>query len=199
MPGTKTFKVLLLSVLGGLLVAGCAARPELQPKSAAVPAGIDFSGQWQLRTESGQPPQRRELGEPGIRVPPEMSTRRQQRQSPSRTSGSRATAAVSIFLENGESLKITQTESGLFISFDRAIVEEYRFGENRVISVGPIEAQRVSGWQGDRFVIETLDDAGALLAESWELTSDGNVLLRTVSLAQKDKAVYSTAQRFDKR
>lgn len=102
-------------------------------------------------------------------------------------------------MENGESLKITQTASGLFISFDRAIVEEYRFGEDRVIAVGPIEAQRVSGWQGDRFVIETLDEAGALLAESWQLSSDGEVLLRNISLTRRDETVFSAEQRFDRR
>ncbi|MGB5336949.1 MAG: hypothetical protein WBN07_15120 [Woeseiaceae bacterium] len=198
MSGTRTFHIFLLALLAGMLLAACAAREVLQPKSAVVPAGLDLSGQWQLRSASGQPPQRRESGEPGIRIPPETSTRSQQRQSPRRSRASDATA-VSVFMENGESLKITQTASGLFISFDRAIVEEYRFGEDRVIAVGPIEAQRVSGWQGDRFVIETLDEAGALLAESWQLSSDGEALLRNISLTRRDETVFSAEQRFDRR
>ena len=197
MSGTKVFKVLSLALLAGVLLAACAARVELLPKSALVPAGIDLSGQWRLRTESGQRPARPGRGEPGIRIPPEMSTRERQRQS-SKRSRTPGAAAVRVFLENGESLKITQTDAGLFISFDRAIVEEYRFGENRLVSVGPIEAQRVSGWQGDRFVIETLDDAGAILAESWQLTGDGKALVRKISLTRRDEIVFSDEQRFDK-
>ena len=77
-------------------------------------------------------------------------------------------------------------------------MEEYRFGENRLVSVGPIEAQRVSGWQGDRFVIETLDDAGAILAESWQLTGDGKGMVRKILLTRRDEIVFSDEQRFDK-
>lgn len=195
MSGTKSFNVLPLAFLASLLLLGCASREELLPKSALVPAGIDLSGQWQLQDKSGQPPKRPSSGEPGIRIPPEQSTRRQQSPRRSRASGA---AAVSVFLEHGESLKLTQTASGLFISFDRAIVEEYRFGENRLVSVGPIEAQRVSGWQGDRFVVETLDEAGALLSESWELSVDGEELVRRISLTRREDVLFSAEQRFDR-
>ncbi len=103
-----------------------------------------------------------------------------------------------MFLESGESLKITQTASGLFISFDRAVVEEYRFGEDRIVAVGPIEAQRVSGWQDGRFVTQTADDAGAILSESWELSEDGKVLLRQITVSKGDKEEFSAEQHFDR-
>ncbi|MGI9249288.1 MAG: hypothetical protein ACR2QI_09755 [Woeseiaceae bacterium] len=86
----------------------------------------------------------------------------------------------------------------MFISFDRAIVEEYTFGENRVVSVGPIEAQRVSGWQEGVFVIETLDDQGAILTESWHLDAGGDLLVRTISVAQGSEEQFSSQQRFDR-
>ncbi len=133
-----------------------------------------------------------------IRIPPSTSRRNKGGQTPLGSGGS-GRAAVSVFLESGESLKITQTASGLFISFDRAVVEEYRFGENRLVSVGPIEAQRVSGWEGSRFVNETLDKGGAILAESWELASGGSVLIRTISLRQGEDRIFSSEQRFDRR
>ena len=118
------------------------------------------------------------------------SSGRRSRRGPSVT-------AVSVFIEHGESLKISQTAAGLFISFDRSVVEEYTFGEDRVISVGPIEAQRVSGWENDSFVIQTLDDEGAILTEAWRLSENAKVLLREISIVKGKKEKYSTVQRFD--
>lgn len=187
-----------LAVLASLLLASCAARPQLLPKSAIVPAGVDLSGLWQLRVEPGARDRRPASTEQLLRIPPANSRRNSGRQS-SRGNGRSGGAAVSIFLESGESLKITQTASALFISFDRAVVEEYRFGENRLVSVGPIEAQRVSGWEGSRFVNETLDEAGAMLVDSWELAAGGSVLVRTISLTQGEDRIFSSEQRFDSR
>jgi len=173
----------------------CAARPVLISKSAIVPAGTDLSGQWQLRIEPGSRPPGGD--EQGIRIPPPTSSRNRGREAPRNPRGSRS-SAVSVFLESGDALKITQTASGLFISFDRAIVEEYRFGENRLVSVGPIEAQRVSGWQEGRFVTQTLDEAGAVLTETWELLAGGKVLVRKISLAAGDEERFSSEQYFDR-
>lgn len=95
-------------------------------------------------------------------------------------------------------MKISQTNAGLFISFDRAVVEEFTFGENRIVSVGPIEARRVSGWQGLKFVIQTLDDDGAILTETWQLEASGNVLVRELSIRKGDKRQFSAKQLFDR-
>ncbi|MDH3490931.1 MAG: hypothetical protein OEM20_02880 [Gammaproteobacteria bacterium] len=103
-----------------------------------------------------------------------------------------------MFLETGASLKISQTPDGLFISFDRAIVEEYTFGENRIVSVGPIEAQRVSGWNGMVFVVETLDEQGTLLTESWHLEPGGTVLVRDILVSRGNNEQFSSRQRFDR-
>ena len=159
-----------------------------------VPAGVDFSGLWQLHLDSGSKPTPLGRGEPGIRLPPKNSTRNTGRRSSKRSSGS----AVHVFLETGESLKISQTPDGLFISFDRAIVEEYRFGEDRVVSVGPIEAQRVSGWEEGVFVVETLDAHGAILTESWRLDAGGDVLVRDITVAEGGEEQFSMQQRFDR-
>jgi hypothetical protein len=106
--------------------------------------------------------------------------------------------AKRLFLESGTSLKITQTLHGIFISFDRAIVEEFTFGENRIVSVGPIEAQRVSGWDANEFVAETMDEKGAVLAERWSLAESGTALVRTITVLEKDELVFSTTQIFDR-
>ncbi len=194
----KIISVCFLAILANLLLASCAARPQLLPKSAVVPAGVDLSGLWQLRVEPGARDRRPESTEQLIRIPPSTSRRNKGGQAPL-GGGRSGRAAVSVFLESGESLKITQTASGLFISFDRAVVEEYRFGENRLVSVGPIEAQRVSGWEGSRFVNETLDEGGAILADSWELATGGSVLVRAISLTQGEDRIFSSEQRFDRR
>lgn len=185
-------------MLAALLLAACAARPVLLPKGAVVPVGVDLSGLWQLRVEPGGAGRSSEPPEQLIRIPP-SSPRRSQGGVTGARSGLSRRAAVGVFLESGESLKITQTASGLFISFDRAVVEEYRFGENRLISVGPIEAQRVSGWDGSRFVNETLDDDGAILVDSWEVAADGSELLRTITVTQRQERIFSSEQRFDRR
>ncbi|MGB5625884.1 MAG: hypothetical protein WBM61_09140 [Woeseiaceae bacterium] len=194
MNSTKKFNGCALILMACLMLAACAARPQLVAKTATAPVGVDLSGRWQLRIEPESTPMSPNGAEPGIRIPPAGSTRNPGR----RPSRGKAGAAVRVFVENGESLKISQTDSGLFISFDRSVVEEYTFGENRVVSVGPIEAQRVSGWQNGSFVIQTLDEEGAILTESWRLVENGKVLVREISQTQGNKETFAALQRFDK-
>ena len=107
-------------------------------------------------------------------------------------------ASVPVFLEYGTSLKITQTRYGIFISYDRSVVEEYTFGENRLVEIGPIEALRVSGWDGNSFVVETLDGSGTTLFESWRLDADGVVLVRDIRIAKGDQDSFVQKQVFDR-
>ena len=104
-----------------------------------------------------------------------------------------------VFLEFGEDVKISQTEHGLFISYDRSVVEEYTFGEKRLVTIGPIEALRVSGWVGTSFVVETLDGEGSTLFESWQLDSSRAVLARDIRIAKGDTDIYSVQQLFDRK
>lgn len=106
--------------------------------------------------------------------------------------------SAQVFIEYGESLKISQTDFGIFISYDRSVVEEFTFGENRLVTVGPIEARRVSGWEGKSFVVETLDDSGTTLFESWHLDSDDSVLIRDIRLSKGDEESFSLRQLFDR-
>jgi hypothetical protein len=185
---------LVLAALTVLGVAGCAANPQLDPRPGGNPLGVDLSGQWELRT--GAIPRASE--EQTIRIPRTVNRTAQQGERP-RIRGSRKKgASLYVFLEHGRSLKVTQTEFGLFFSFDRAIVEEYNFGEKRIVNVGPIEAQRVSGWDGDRFVAETMDEDGYVLTESWRLDADGTRLVRDISIAREDKTVHETQQVFER-
>ena len=162
---------ILGTVIVAVLLGGCAPkREQLVRKSAAVPAGIDLSGQWRL------------VGEDALA----------QEQAP-------AEILVAVFLETGESLRITQTADGLFISFDRAIVEEYRFGELREISVGPVIADRASGWDEDRYIIETLDADGAKLLETWSLNEYGKSLTRTVTILDRQTRELDARQIFERR
>ncbi|MBT8111201.1 MAG: hypothetical protein KJO27_10795 [Gammaproteobacteria bacterium] len=190
----RTFRPIGSFLIAGLLLAACASHPELAARSGVVPAGADLSGLWQLRDEPGSKLKPRAAAEPGIRIPPKNASRNSGPQRSKRSAGTAAT----MFLETGASLKISQTPDGLFISFDRAIVEEYRFGENRIVSVGPIEAQRVSGWNEMVFVVETLDDQGTLLTESWHLEAGGAVLVRNILVSRGDDVQFSSQQRFDR-
>lgn len=194
MNNSRSVKFTFSVLIAGLVLAACATRPELISRSAVVPPGVDLSGLWRLREEPGSKPIPRADPDPGIRVPPPNTNRNTGVRRPKRASGTAAT----VFLETGTSLKISQTPDGLFISFDRAIVEEYRFGENRIVSVGPIEAQRVSGWKDVVFVVETLDDQGTLLTESWHLEAGGAVLVRNILVSRGDNEQFSSRQRFDR-
>jgi len=188
----------LISLLICLVLVGCTSRPELPSRDAGNPAGIDLSGNWLLRSGPTWGDARAGEFDEGEALPQEVTGRRQQTAGRSSRRSRSKGPSVYVFIETGKALKITQTEHGLFVSFDRAIVEEFTFGENRVVSLGPIEAQRVSGWDAGVFVVETLDDRGALLVETWTLNADGNELVRKVRIVDGDKELYATRRVFDR-
>jgi hypothetical protein len=177
-----------------LLIAGCAATEVLVPKSAAVPPGIDLSGRWRLREEQTNAvlsaAEQDAADAEALRIPPQP---RKDVPPPKQNRDS----LVHVFLETGSTLKITQTPHGLFVSFDRAVVEEYRFGENRVVNVGPVEASRVSGWEGGGYVIETLDDQGNKLVERYRLEHD-DLLHRSVKVYRRNRPTLSVTQQYDR-
>ena len=197
-------------LFGVLLLFGCGSKPVLISKSAAVPVGVDLSGNWLIRKDAAAE-KISEVGEDeGIRIPTSGSQRSRQGkgqgqgqgQGHSKGGGSRGGksggASVRVFLEFGESLKITQTYFGLFISYDRSVVEEYTYGENGLVTIGPIEATRVSGWEGQSFAVETLDDTGTILYESWHLEEDAAVLIRDIRISKSEKDSFVHRQVFDR-
>lgn len=191
---TKT-KTYLAPVLMAMLLASCASKgPVLVARDAVAPAGIDLSGSWIFRADPSVrrlPPQ-----EEGIRIGREQGGRRQSESRSSKRRGSGMSAQV--FIENGENLKLTQTEYGLFISYDRSVVEEFTFGENREVTIGPIEAQRVSGWDGNKFIAETRDAAGNILVETWALR-EKDILVRNLRILDRDKEKFEQQQIFDRK
>lgn len=185
----------ITTVLLVALIAACAAKPVLTPRSGGNPEGVDLSGQWALRGGPEIPT----LVEQTIVIPRQATARdaqlREQRMRRDKRSKGRA---VHVFMESGKSLKISQTAYGVFISYDRAVVEEYNFGENRRVSVGPIEAQRVSGWVGREFIVETMDDEGNVLKETWRLEEGGSVLVRNMSITKREEEKLALRQVFDR-
>lgn len=191
---TQTIPMFRLAVgmLLVLVLAGCAGREVLAWRGSVAPEGIDFSGQWVL-LDGGDDTTRRlrdaEIAAAGGRdviIAPARRSRRSQ------------SSLVYVFLESGRNLKITQTQQGLFISFDRSIVEEYRFGEHRPISVGPVTADRSSGFEGSAYVIETLDNEGNRLLDRYEIIDDGDVLLRQITVYKKKDIELSLVQKFER-
>lgn len=151
-----------------LLVAGCGTDPTLISRTNPVPAGLDLTGNWVQTLASG------------VNQPEARDT------------------AVHVFLKSGKALKLTQTDSGLFVSFDRSVVEEYRYGENRIISIGEIDAERASGWAENGYVIETLDDDNALLIDTYRLMNEGENLRRTVELRYRGKLLLDLQFEYDR-
>jgi len=192
----RLFLTIVISLFA--ILSGCAAREELIAKSAAVPTGIDLSGQWQLHADSQGTVKRiseAELeaagGKESILLDPERKSQKSRQRS---TAGT----LVHVFLETGSSLKVTQTLHALFISFDRAVVEEYRFGEKREINVGPVMADRVSGWDGNSYIIETLDKDGAKLIETYRLSDGGEQMFRTILVIHNSQSQVDVEQVFDR-
>ena len=173
-----------VALVSAFLVSACVTPEVLVPKNPIVPDGVDFSGRWQLSAESRE--SMRQLDDVSLEEPTDI-VKEAKRARSGRSSRSSKTKSVHIFLEAGSNLKITQTEYGLFVSFDRSIVEEYQFGENRRVNVGPIVAARVSGWEGTSYVIETLDDEGAKLVERYRLEERNARLVRQVSLWEDEE------------
>ncbi len=192
----RSAPVLLTILL--LAVVGCAAKEHLITKNAVVPAGTDLSGRWELRDVSAGTTGRIEDAERRAAGGLEDIVQSSRRHSRSQPTPHKSGSLVHVFLETGKSLKITQTEHGLFISFDRAIVEEYRFGEHRVANVGPITAERVSGWENRGYVIETLDEEGGKLIETYSLEENDAVLIRDITVLHKSQKKLAIQQVFDR-
>ena len=180
------------------MLAACAAKEVLIAKSAIVPNGVDFTGQWQLRAISQDTVRQineAEIAAAGGNEKILVAPAGKPRLSRQRSSGG---TLVHVFLETGNSLRITQTEHGIFINFDRSVVEEYRFGENREVNVGPVLADRVSGWDGESYVVETLDEDGAKLIEIYGLFDGGRTMIRTISILHKSASQIDVKQLFDR-
>lgn len=184
-----------------LTLVACAEQEILDPRDGTVPVGMDLSGNWLMREI---PPQERRRLTEAINKTDGVADDKVFRQ---RSSGSRNRRGgrysvegglVYVFLETGTALKITQTPHGLFISFDRSVVEEFRFGENRIINIGEVEAQRVTGWEGDELVVETLGRKGMKLTERFQLTDDGKTLQRKITFRSRKLEEESIVQKFDR-
>ena len=151
-----------------LLISGCGSEPSLITRPDPAPVGLDLSGNW-IQTESSG------VSQPGARD-----------------------TSVYVFYKTGKSIKINQTNTAMFVSFDRSVVDEYRFGENRLISVGEIRAERASGWAENGYIIETIDDDGALLIDTYRLRNSGESLRRTVVLQDGGKLLLSLDVDYDR-
>lgn len=177
-------------LIGLMMLTACSAPVVLEAPPTRIPGNIDFSGYWSLQGIDSRA-QRSESSDVLI-IP-------QNRRAPVRRSTrSDPGSSARLFLRSGNQLKITQAESAVFVSFDRSVVEEYRFGVLRKVSIGPIEAQRATGWIGDTLEIRTLDEEGALLTERWRLEDGGSRLIREITLTHKDEILMSGQQVFDR-
>lgn len=186
-------------VLLCLVLVACSAPEVLEPRDGTVPRGVDLSGNWVLRETSPEGQQEirdainRTDGVDGQVIFRQADPSRYGRRDEPRVKG----GLVYVFLSTGTNLKVTQTPYALFISFDRSVVEEFRFGENRTVSIGEVEAQRVTGWEGEQLVVETLDRNGMKLTERFWLTNGGDTLRRQITFRSKRHEEESVVQLFD--
>ncbi len=184
----------LIALLTVLLLGSCGSQEVLEPRPAANATGTSIAGNWKRREKAGDIARqlnraiRETAGMPDRIIVPLDTERRR----PQRSKGGLA----HVFLRDGGNLKITQTPYGIFISFDRSVVEEYRFGENRIITLGQVEAQRVSGWDGDDYVVETLGRNGMKVSERFSLSGDGTILTREIVFRSRNKQEVVVTETF---
>jgi hypothetical protein len=196
-------KLFSASLIAASILCGCSALETLPSRDGSVPVGVDLSGNWRLRTNSSSNQVRvRDAIRQTDGVKDDDVFTQPDRQSGSRTGRANRRklkgGLVHLFLELGASLKVTQTDNGVFISFDRSIVEEFRFGENRLISVGEAEAQRVTGWEGDAMVVDTLDRNGMKMTETFHLLEGGSVMERKILFRSKRDEEATIIRVFDR-
>ena len=177
-----------------LLLAGCAVKREvLVPHSDTAPSGVDFSGTWLIRGSKQENQQRinhliqemdgvQKSGAGIVRVPRKDAK----------------AGFVHVFLETGRLLKISQTDYAFFVSVDRSVVEEFRFGEARRVNVGQVVADRVSGWVNDVYVVETLDKNNVKLTERFWLSERQQVLNREITIRNPEGVNATALQQFDR-
>lgn len=188
---TGVMKGFLLAITTLVVISACGSRPMLEPRPGGNPHLIDLSGNWVLRTGDEF-----SIGDEQTFRMPRTASRRQTETQLSRSKRRSKGSSVHLFLESGKALKVSQTDYGLFFSFDRAVVEEYSFGENRMVSIGPISAQRVSGWEGPSFVVETQDEDGHALTERWQIVEAA--LVRDITIAKDESVSFSKRQVFER-
>ncbi len=202
MQGAFFIRFLPLSALVLVVLVACVAPEVLLPRSAAVPPGVDLSGRWIMRPGSKR-------GQPGINeainrtdgvdnktIRREMSD--QQRRDGARPGrGESKGGLVGIFLKTADSLKIEQTPHALFVNFDRAVTREYRFGENRPVNIGQANAHRVSGWDGDTYVIETLGEKRMKLTDEYSRSAEGKLLTRRITFRSRAMEEVTIVQEFE--
>ncbi|MDX1482628.1 MAG: hypothetical protein R3315_13175 [Woeseiaceae bacterium] len=177
----------------------------LEPIRGEQPSGVDLSGVWRMQDDFEAMERRIDRA---IRQTDGVDERKllrgmlgttdTERVSRSRRRNRDVGGLVHVFLESAGTLRITQTNAGLFIAFDRSVVEEYRFGEARGIQTGGASAQRVSGWDGEDYVIETLDETGMKLTERYSMAGD-DVLTREITLRSAEMDSVSIVQTFTRR
>lgn len=151
-----------------LALLAACGSPKLVTKPSAPPPGLHLSGNWVLSANTG-------FTQPAARD-----------------------QAVHVFLKTGDTMKVSQAVAGLFISFDRSVVGEYRFGENREIHVGEITAERASGWDGDSYLIETVDEDGAMLTDRYRLIDEGEHLERTIEIKRGKRTLLDRRLVYDR-
>lgn len=191
------FVLLVLGILGCVNVA----KPPLLLYASVAPDGVDLSGRWLLRDADADPLIRfSHQGFIGPGASTDVLRIVRDRQGVLRLESGEdepwQAALAQVFLETGSDVKLMQTGEGLFISYDRSVVEEYLFGEYRTASIGPVSAERVSGWDGSRYVVQTRDEDGVLLTERWYL-EDG-ILRRDVAFSEDEVVQYAVTQSFDR-
>ena len=192
---------LLTSWLALFLLAGCGNREMLVPIRNPQPDTVNFAGNWRMlddfeamQTKIDEAISQTDGVDEREILRGLLASNSDKRSRSKRNVG----GLVHVFLENGKSLRISQTDAGLFIAFDRSVVEEYRFGEARMLSKGGARAQRVSGWEGDDYIIETLDEHGMKLTERYVLEAGGIELIRQITLRSAELDTVTVVQTFSR-
>lgn len=185
-----------LCLLCLLLFSSCASPPDLLAFGQSITADVDLTGSWQRDdtisdaklprlesiTNATQEP------DPGRRVPSKTK----------KSKGPGAAVLLDGLYLSAKKLRVTQESTAIFVKFDLARVEEYRFGEKRELNVGPIAVLRVSGWEDDRYYIKSITDQHVLIEERYYMSDNGLRLHRDVQIEGKNIPLRTVRQVFNR-
>jgi hypothetical protein len=190
------FRVVTLATLSAVL-AGCANRLD-----GSAPQQVDLAGHWTLNEKLSMDPdaivrEQQRHGRDRREPPPPTDANRVGDvldNSPSRPpeAGVRGGSAYGKLWERAIREKIAMLSPGVSLEISQSATEmsilsgdssvRYVYGDKVIISVPDGVADRIAGWDGQRFVVRTSSPDGVRSERVFELASGGRQLVVTTQV-----------------
>ena len=207
-----TWLTLFLLAGSALLISGCATTKV----SGTAPEGVDLSGTWELNPQLSEDTQgtiamalgkgrssrgaggRSGRGD-GMRGGREKSGTGGRGGAGGGDRGNNLVQLANELSPATRKVAIEQSASALVVQYGDQRERQYIFGEETVAPVAGDDAEQISGWQDNQYVIQTETDNGSTVTERFTLSPDGERLMIALTLESKQLSNPVTVTRvFDR-